>query len=329
MSDHQPKYSPQDWDETRKSFMNSMMVDTPLSSLAENVDQTWPLEEWDEMPSKYIEYNYEELKKLPAFQDNPERIDLLIEILKETAAFDDPFGEMAVQVEAATKEDDTPVKTLKRLNIPEDFPISLTRLSEATKMLCAKEDIKTVGRFGVFFQNLAQNIVVGGDFKSFLNALVNCDEETLATIIPCRKGGEGIHLPEALGLLINSLTGDEKLSLVEKYGGTLTQKEIMNRRSLSAEDLEKVEHRLQEEAKPYLEYFAKEKNDFSILLAQGQPLDRFCMSLNDPHKELIAMEIMKKSFEGEPGPQVAESAAPEKPKKKKGLLGALFGIISK
>ena len=46
---------------------------------------------------------------------------------------------------------------------------------------------------------MSQNVIIGGDFRKLLNALSNIDENTLAELIPFRKGSKGLHLVEALG----------------------------------------------------------------------------------------------------------------------------------
>ena len=44
MSDPANKYSAKDWDEIRSAFAASIMVNTPLSSLAQNLDgPDWPV----------------------------------------------------------------------------------------------------------------------------------------------------------------------------------------------------------------------------------------------------------------------------------------------
>lgn len=59
------------------------MVDTKLSSLAENVGTTeWPIAGQEETSSKYIYLTFDELKMTPGIGERPERIDLLVAIKK-------------------------------------------------------------------------------------------------------------------------------------------------------------------------------------------------------------------------------------------------------
>jgi hypothetical protein len=194
-------YTEKDWDEVRTAFASSIMVDTQISSLAQNLDgPVWPVKSKDETPSRYIDLSYEEALELLALKGQPaDKLDLLISILRETLAFDSPFGDMVEQTEAASIRDNPLLKNMARIAIPENFPISLTALSPDTVEFCKLENLKTLGEFAVFAQGMSQNVIIGGDFRKLLNALSNLDEGTLMEILPFRKGTKGLHLVEALG----------------------------------------------------------------------------------------------------------------------------------
>jgi hypothetical protein len=195
------KYSEKDWDEVRTAFASSIMVDTPISSLAQNLDgPVWPVKSKDETPSKYIDLSYGEALELLALKgQTDDKLDLLISIMKETLAFDSPFGDMIEQTEAASERDNPLLKNMARIGIPVNFPISLTALNADTVEFCKLEDLKTLGEFAVFAQEMSQNVIIGGDFRKLLNALSNLDESTLTEILPFRRGSKGLHLVEALG----------------------------------------------------------------------------------------------------------------------------------
>jgi len=197
----EPTYTEKDWDDIRTAFASSIMVDTQISSLAQNLDgPVWPVKAKDETPSRYIDLNYGEALELLALKGQPaDRLDLLISIMKETLAFDSPFGDMVEQTEAAAARDNPLLKNMARIGVPENFPISLTALSPDTVEFCKLEKLKTLGEFAVFAQGMSQNVIIGGDFRKLLNALSNLDEATLTEILPFRKGSKGLHLVEALG----------------------------------------------------------------------------------------------------------------------------------
>ncbi|HVU36407.1 MAG TPA: hypothetical protein VHE61_23415 [Opitutaceae bacterium] len=194
------KSTAKEWDEVRSAFASSIMVDTPLNSLAQNLEgMDWPITKAEETPAKYIDLNFEEATELLQLKGQPpERMDQLIGILRETLAFDNPFGEMVAQTEVAAERDNVLLKNMAKLGIPENFPIVLTALDPATLEFCRLEKLATLGEFAVFAQGMAQTVIVGGDFRKLLNALSHVDEAALAEVLPFRRGTKGLHLVEAL-----------------------------------------------------------------------------------------------------------------------------------
>ena len=191
-----PLDSTKEWDQVRKAFSESIMLDTQLTSLAQNLDGAdWPIKGRDETPAKYVDLTSAEVIDLLALKGLPaEKFDQLVSILRETLAFDSPFGEMA----EASSRDNALLRTMGRLGIPEDFPITLTMMGPETLKFCELEQITTLGAFAAFAQAMSQNVIVGGDFRKLLNALSHLDEAGLATMLPYRLGTHGLHLVEAL-----------------------------------------------------------------------------------------------------------------------------------
>ncbi len=196
------KSTAKDWDEVRTAFATSIMVDTSINSLAQNLDAAeWPLKAKDDTPAKYIDLSYEEVVELLQLKgQKPERLDQLIGILKETLAFDTPFGDMMEQTKEAAERDNALLKNMAKLAIPENFPVALTSLEAATLEFCKLEGLHTLGEFAVFAQSMSQNVIVGGDFRKLLNALSHIDEASLAESLPFRRGQKGLHLVEAVAL---------------------------------------------------------------------------------------------------------------------------------
>jgi hypothetical protein len=252
------KYTIRDWDETRAAFATSIMVNTGLSSLAQNLDgPDWPLKGKDETPAKYIDQSYEEVIEYLAMKGQPaERIDQLIGILKDTLAFDDPFGDMVAQAEEAEKKDNQMLRNMARLEIPEDFPITMTALGRETQEFCKLEKLTTLGQFAVFAQGMAQNVIVGGDFRKLLNALSHVDEQAIAEVLPFRRGATGLHLIEALALAAVSPAPAER-------------------------------------ADAALGHFAAEFNALKLDLAAGGSLPRQLMVLANPDREAKVAALLQ------------------------------------
>lgn len=192
------KNTEQAWDEVRKAFSASIMVDTALSSLAQNLDgPDWPLPE--ETPANYIDLSFDEMRDWLAVKGlGPGNGDLLIDILRDTLAFDSPFGEMVEQNEVAAARDNQLLKNMGKLGIPHDFPIALLLVSPDTLEFCRAEGVETLSGLAVFAQGMSRTVIVGGDFRKLLNSLSHIDEETIAEFLPFRRNGGGLHLIEAL-----------------------------------------------------------------------------------------------------------------------------------
>ena len=317
------KFSSSEWDEIRKKFRHSIMADTSLVSLAQNLDiKEWPLSAEEEKPGKYIDFTYEELLMLPEIAGKPENADHLIAILKETLSFDDPFGDMVAQVEETSSKDNPILKTLARLNIPEEYPLMLANFSEGTRIVCGSEGVKTIGAFATLGQQMSTRVVLGGDFRNALNALIHGDEEGIGQFLPFRKGATGLHLAEAIGVIAAGLPRPDQLSLGKYYGAKLSPADSAGLKPISKELVEKHERMMRATAIAALDWFKEEKADLLKQLAGGGTLERYFLVLNDPAREAIAVRLTAALLKS--GATVAATAAPV-PEKKRGFFSRLFG----
>lgn len=314
------KFTPKEWDEIRKRFHSSIMADTSLTSLAQNLDTAeWPVKGEEEKPSKYIDFNYEELLMLPEIAGNEKRADHLIGILKETLAFDDPFGDMVAQVEESASKENPVLKTLGRLGIPEAYPLQLVALSEGTRTVCASEGVKTIGEFANLAQQMSTRVVIGGDFRSLLNALSHGDEEGIGQFLPFRKGSSGLHLPEGLGLAAASVARPEQLDLAQAYGAKLTGADA-GAPALAADAQAKAEQRVQIAMNGTLEWFKDATSALVDKLNAGGSLERELVVIGEPAREAIAAHFFRQAVASR-----LKNATPTEPAKKGGLFSRLFG----
>jgi hypothetical protein len=315
------KFTPSDWDDVRKRFRNSIMAETSLVSLAQNLDmKEWPVKGEEEKPSKYVEFTWDELLMLPEIAGNESRIEHLVSILKETLAFDDPFGEMVAQVEEASTKENPILKTLSRLGIPEDYPLDLANFSEGTRIVCSSEGVTTIGQFATLGQQMATRVVLGGDFRHALNALSHGDEVGIGQFLPYRKGSSGLHLAEALGLVAARLPLPDQMALGKKYGAALSAQAAIEPRNLTNEEADKMLASLKPAAEASFAWFKDQKEALARSLAEGASLERYFVVLNDPARECIAARLTT-SILG-----VVKSAAPSAAEpKKKGFFARLFG----
>lgn len=346
MSDSLPKelkYNQDDWEQIRKEFVTSMMVDTKISALAENLDSpAWPIEGDDETPDKYLDYSFRELVELPEMDGYPERVNLLMDILKETMAFDDPFGEMLEIVDSPENQEETLLKVLDKLGIKRDFPIMLSSLTDETKEFCKEEEIDTLGDFVVFSQNIAKNIVLGGDFRAFLNSLSNLDERGIAKYIPFRVSEEGLHLPEGVGQTFTVLTPGERAALMRKYGRRIDAEEKAKADEVPANRLLQIEQQAENRVFELFQYFKKDKLELNKFYNDDRALEKYFAVLRDPDLSFLCCQSVTQFYKSSPyaikdepkstskasSTPVASSgpmSEPEEEPKKRGFFSRLFG----
>lgn len=109
------------WEKTRAGFAQSPLADTPLASLAQDLDlPPWPVKAADETPSAYIYLNHDEAVVALASRGlPPSQLGHLIALLNDTNAFDQPFGEMMEDIaapSAPTPSTSTPPSTKTWIN---------------------------------------------------------------------------------------------------------------------------------------------------------------------------------------------------------------------
>lgn len=316
MSSKKNEVSPDEWDSVRSRFKSSMMVKTDIGKLAQNIDASWPIKGSDEIPLKYIPLSLEELMMMPGIGEKPERIQLLVDILNETMAFDDPFSEMAEHVDSSSKHDDGAKRVLEKLQIPGNFPIDLCAISPETKEFCAAEEIRTIEQFIEFSQNMAQNVVVGGDFRNFLNVMAHPEEESIARYLPFRPGKKGLHLVEALGQTVTTLPPEAYLTLLDHFGGTPTATDRQGIQSMDKDGRNAAITECQSRINALLSWFHAEAQRAKDAVAEGSAsIDRYFAILDNPNVEIVAKGLLQSTL----------SPDRKTTREKKGFFSRLFG----
>ncbi|MBC8039863.1 MAG: hypothetical protein H7Y06_04920 [Opitutaceae bacterium] len=286
-------------------------MDTSLVSLAQNLEgREWPLRGPDEKPSFYIELDFDQLLgQLAMSGQPPAQADHLIDILKETLAFDDPFGDMIVQSEAVAVAENPLVKNLAKLKIPGEFPVTLTTLSPETLAFCKLENLSTLGEFAFSAQRMASSVVVGGDFRALLNALSHVDERTLARFIPFRIGEKGLHYIEGLAQAVSSQPAAIQAALAKRVMQTLpkTTQELAG--TVSPEALAAAQTAISLRSTILRLHCGEEYTAMMKDIASGANPRTMVAVLADPVIEAVVADILK----------------PETAKPREGFFARLFG----
>ncbi|MDF3057405.1 MAG: hypothetical protein K0R17_1620 [Rariglobus sp.] len=288
------RHTPKDWDDVRMAFSSSILVDTSLTSLAQNLEGVdWPLSGRDETPAAYIDLSFDEMRERLALRGQPPRVaDQLIDILKETLAFDNPFGDMVVQSEAAAAGENPLMKNLEKLKIPPAFPIALTSLAPETLLFCRLENITTLGEFALAAQRMAGSVIVGGDFRALLNALSNIDEATLARYLPFRQGATGVHYIEGLAQGVGAQPVAIQAALARELKQTLPEAAEEMARTVPQEQLARARRELHLHAGVLRGFCEAEHADLQRQIAGGVDPRRLVAVLGDPVTEAVVADLI-------------------------------------
>lgn len=240
-----------------------MLVDTSLRSLAENIDGcSWPSDDLDETPARFIELTRGEALARLKIQGLPAaKLDLLVDILRGTLAFDASFGDMLEIAAKAEADSDVLFRNLDRLGIPRDFPTRLCNFSAGMHQFCIREGVATLQQFPVIRESASNQEIVGAEFRELLNALTHIDERVIARFLPFRTKTSGLYLVESIGLIVRSLP-TEKYPVLARDPASLAPEQ----RARLAE---------------YADYFAEQTTRIRAAHAAGTPLDRLVAPLDD------------------------------------------------
>jgi hypothetical protein len=184
-----------------------------------------------------------------------------------------------------------------------------------------------VGEFAGFAQTVAQRIVIGGDFRSLLNALVHGDEEGIGQHLPFRRGAQGLHLAEGVGLALASLTRPELLALAKNLGVKLTAADAAAAKVTTKDEFQKIEAAARSRVEAMTAWFKDDCVALAKLLREGGSLERYFIVLNDPAREGLAIKFIQPALKGVL-PAKAAGSAPAgvpAPVKKRGFFSRLFG----
>lgn len=269
-----PMTTPLVWDEVRVGFHGSLLCEASLANLAQNIDGcVWESSETPDTPAAYIDLSYDEaLASLRSRGLPPSRLDDLVAILRGTLAFDDSFGAMVEIAAKSEARSDIVARNLQRLGIPKDFPISLCALSPGTLDFCVREKIATLWEFLLFARSASRQVIIGGEFRELLNAVVQIDGDTLSTLLPFRRKASGLYLIESIGLLLSRLGVEERMLIA---------------RAPASAPLE-----LRAEIARRCDYFSEQVAHLRTQLHQGAPLSRLVVSLDDLSSEAAVSSLL-------------------------------------
>lgn len=290
------EYSAEEWEHFRQRFLNSILNDTEIAVLGQNAGISWPFKGSGETPNKYIEFDFEELQSVPGLIGKKSRIKNLMDILRETLAFDDPFSNMMDLADTESEQDDAFDKILTKLEIPTNYPAEFIHFSAETKELLKSEGIETLMQTIQFGQNMSPDAVVGGDLRAFLNGLSHIDEATVIEHLPYRRTERNLHLAEAVGLIARDLDEPVQLQLLSQAGVPLTEKEEAVRERASQLVLDASLKSAMESFDALCEWFTQEAADLEQVCTTSGDVERYFIAINEPRRERVAATLARAKF---------------------------------
>jgi len=316
MTEQFEKYSAEEWDSIRARFQNSALNDTEMAILGQNAGVSWPFRGSDETPQKYIDCELEELSSIPGLIGKKSRVRKLMDILRETLAFDDPFSDLVDSVELDGVEDHTFERILAKFNIPDNYPAKLVKFNETTRRLLAEPNPDTLLEVSRFGQRMPQNTAEGEELRLFLNGLAHKDESGMARHLPYRRGERGLYFPEEVGLIAGRLERPVQLALIQQSGASLTEAEaevLKNDTNLEAEAALKYALEQMDMAS---QWFTEGAAELTAVFENEEDPARYFIPIQDPEVERIAVALARVHF----GFSAAERS---------GLVGRISGLFRK
>jgi hypothetical protein len=290
-----------EWDTLRYHFQDSVMAKTSLCKLAKDMGSKWPIRGKDETPEKYIGHTLEALSDMHEFYGNSNRLPLLYTILKETLSLDEPYSEMVRHFDEVSSQEDEAIQALQELEIPVDFPVEFANFSDDTLNLCRAEKIGTIGRFVEFAQQSAKTVVISGDYRLFLNSLVQRDIKGLRAFLPLREGEQGLFLAESIGHLASQLSDRQAASLLNAYQISTTRPAWAPEKALSKADTLALLAEVKEVMGNRFDMMPDQAQQLRHAVQSGEAACvRFFISLRDAEIEGLAMAIAMAALEVKP-----------------------------
>lgn len=292
-------YTADEWEFLRDRFRASALNDIELVILGQNAGKKWPFKGSDETPAKYIEFDFEELHSVPGLVGKKSRVKGLMDILRETLAFDDPFGDMADKVEHDGETDVTYERVLDRFGIPHNYPAKFIAFDAEGRSMVRDEGFETLIDVVHYGQTLHYETEGADDLKAFMNSLAHREELGIARYIPYRRGASGLHLAEAIGQIASTIDVSLQIELRSQIGDVISDEEKQRLDRTSTMTLESRLKNALERIDAVADWFAEEARGLQELIEGGGSYERYFIALNDRDLERIALALARIKF-GDP-----------------------------
>lgn len=321
MSEQETSFpSEEQWNEVRKKMLTSILVDTKIITLAEDLDfEAWPINDSEETPAKYIYYSLDQIQLMPEFEGQPHLIQRLYEILVTTISMDDPFDEISINVEEQHSTDYSFDDIFAKLDIDTNFPLQLISIPKEIFDVMNNMGVKNLKEFMTLSQKIAQKVHLKGDLRTYINAVVNVNESAISEFIPYRPKTKGLHLEESLGLIIKQLSSEERWALLHHYNFQLSESQKISAQRFSANDTDDLKKNVFEKFDLANKFFEDQKDPMLSSIKNDRDIMRLFLFLDDMPTETLASRLFKEYYDL----SISDSGA-VKQEKKKGFFASIF-----
>ena len=282
------KYSADEWEHFRKRFSESILKKTEIAELGRSVGVSWPFKGSGETPEKYIRFTFEELQNVPGLIGKKKRVNDLMDVLREILAFDDPFSDMMDTVEKKNNENRVYKRVLKKLEIPENYPINLMFFSPESKKLLHDNGATT----------LIEAIRVGerlsgsdNDLNSFISGLALVNESTIRKHLPFRIGQLGLYLPEAFGLMVRNIDKQIQVELLHQAGLSIPESEDSNEEAMKPGAVEASLKVVSVRFNELCTWFGKQTDELKQVCNSPESIERYFLPINDAKIERVSIAL--------------------------------------
>ena len=141
-----------------------------------------------------------------------------------------------------------------------------------------------------------------GDLWTFINSLANVYETGILEFILFRPGSKGLHLIEAVALLIKNLPESFRYAICLRYGARLNQEQKAESAQAVRQQIAEYDTKVRESIGDRLVWCNGEEEEIRSILAGGETLGRAVMVLNNSVLEAGTRGILTQVYgNGRPG----------------------------
>ena len=145
-------------------------------------------------------------------------------------------------------------------------------------------------------QKMAQNVIVGGDFRSLLNALSNIYETALARHLPFRVGATGLHFIEGLAHAVRAQPLPVRAALRKQLRDPLSQTERDLASRITGGQIDYALAALTDRAAVLSKWFRDDCRALEQQLAAGEAPSRLVVVLDEPAVEVVVADLLRSTF---------------------------------